>query len=82
MQARILCVDDDPVSYQLMSEIIGHEDNKYCLTIAASAGEAILIMKRLRFDLYILDYCLPSISGVDLCRAIRSANPSVPIRFP
>jgi OmpR-family two-component system manganese-sensing response regulator len=38
-------------------------------------------MKEQSFDLYILDYSLPEISGLELCHFIRKNNPSKPIMF-
>lgn len=76
---RVLCVDDDEdtctMLYGLLSLINCHAST------AATAAEALKLIARGRFDLYLLDNWLPGGSGVELCREIRHSDPSTPIVF-
>jgi len=70
MTARVLVVDDDPgirdvVSFALRGE--GHQ------VVEEADGEgALRAARREPFDLLILDLMLPDLSGVEVCRRIRT----------
>src|SRR4051812_48847085 len=76
MTARILLVDDDPrvrevVSYQLRREGFDVDESP--------DGEDALDRARTEtYDLTVLDLMLPGVSGVDVCRDLRSES-GVPI---
>lgn len=48
---------------------------------AATSAEALGLIARRRFDLYLLDNWMPGGSGVELCREIRRSDPSTPVIF-
>jgi OmpR-family two-component system manganese-sensing response regulator len=53
-----------------------------CEVIAvSSSNKAVALIRDLTFDLYILDFRLPGLSGVDLCRLIRENGRSQPVMF-
>jgi DNA-binding response OmpR family regulator len=76
---RVLCVDDDQDTCTMLSGLLGLVDCQ--VVTAATAAEALGLMARERFDLYLLDNWLPGGSGVELCREIRRADPATPIVF-
>lgn len=67
---RILLVDDDPSSLQIMSsqlKKLGHE------AVCASDGdEAWTLFQREPTRLVITDWMMPGMNGLDLCRRIRA----------
>jgi CheY-like chemotaxis protein len=73
----ILCVDDEAEPCEL-SELLLSE---YKFVRANNAYEALKNINRTPFDCYLLDYWLPDMSGVQLCRDIRKEDPHVPIVF-
>ncbi len=73
----ILCVEDDDDSRELL-RFVFRDFDVTCVRTVSEANEQIEMQK---FDLYILDNWLPDGSGIELCAAIRSANPDVPIVF-
>jgi len=75
---RILYVDDDPDGCDMMS-ILLRDCFNYAVTAAADGREARELISTQDFDLFLLDYCLPDITGVDLCQSIRQLNAHVPI---
>ncbi len=78
---RILCVDDDTDSCEIISLMLHNADENYRVTTTASVNTALNLMAEEPFDLYILDYRLPEMSGIDLCRLIRQADAKTPIMF-
>ncbi|WP_114905660.1 response regulator transcription factor [Ornithinimicrobium murale] len=73
---RILVVEDeesfsDPLSYMLQKE-------GYDVAVAETGPEALTEFDRNGADLVLLDLMLPGLSGVDVCRSLRSKS-SVPV---
>lgn len=76
---RVLCVDDDEDTCAMLCGVLGLIDCR--VTTATTAAEALELIARERFDLYLLDNWLPGGSGVGLCRDIRRSDPHTPIVF-
>lgn len=49
--------------------------------IADSGEQGWELWQREKFQLVILDWLMPGLSGLDLCRRLRQVDPSVPILF-
>ena len=74
---RILCVEDDPDTCELLTLTLRHHGlEAVCVPNVAAAHS--LMMKE-KFRLYILDGQLPGVSGLTLCQEIRSADKVAPI---
>jgi DNA-binding response OmpR family regulator len=56
-------------------------DNSYETTTAETPFSAIKLLANQKFDLYILDFQFPEMTGVELCRRIRQNDPKTPILF-
>ena len=70
---RILVVDDDLDLRRTLQHILSlHGESA---TLAASVREALVLLKEAAFDLAFLDIILPDGTGVDVFRALRTANP-------
>ena len=73
----ILLVEDDPAQLeplQVALSQVGH------IVDAVEDGEtALWLMKEKDYDLLILDWMLPKISGVDLCRQYRNLGNTAPV---
>ncbi len=70
MTAQILVVEDDPA----LAELLGYnlEAAGYSVRHAATGEEAEQLLAEQRPDLVVLDWMLPSISGIELCRRLRA----------
>lgn len=69
MAVRILIVEDEAALAEMLRynlEAAGHE-----VAVAADGEEAELLLAEQPFDLVILDWMLPGISGIELCRRMR-----------
>lgn len=77
---RILCVDEEECCemLDLMLKLAGFV---YEFVGAASTEKALKMMADKKFDLYILEYRLSDISGIELCRQIRKIDSETPILF-
>jgi response regulator RpfG family c-di-GMP phosphodiesterase len=70
--ASILIVDDDEAICSLLSDYL--EDRYWCTT-AASANEAISLLKSGSFNLVLSDITMPGASGLEICRFAQKACP-------
>jgi CheY-like chemotaxis protein len=75
---RILYVEDHSDAAEML-RIELTASGPYDVSIAGSGEEAIELLHRQTFDLYIVDFFLPGISGAELCRQIRELHPAAPI---
>jgi CheY-like chemotaxis protein len=76
---RILYVDDDVDSLEVMQLWLSHDDERYSVTAVSGAREALSVIDKERFDLFILDYRMPEVDGADLCYMIKKVHPKVPV---
>jgi two-component system phosphate regulon response regulator PhoB len=66
---RLLVVEDDAALAELIR--FNLEAEGYAAVIAETAEDAELLLGEDQFDLIILDWMLPGMSGIELCRRIR-----------
>lgn len=75
---RILYVDDDPANCEMMEYLL-KDENGYDVSTAIDGKQAIEMIDTEFFDLYLLDYCLPDLTAIELCKHIRQSQPYTPI---
>jgi DNA-binding response OmpR family regulator len=80
-KARILCVEDNRDSREMISALLRQSERDYEVTAVETAAEALALNGKLKFDLYILDIWLPGMDGVELCRRLRERGVTQPIMF-
>lgn len=78
---RILYVDDDKDSRELIEFVIKNFSRNYDITAVGTSAEALALLDSQQFDLYILDYRLADMNGVELCNYIRQNDFTTPIMF-
>lgn len=71
---EILVVDDDPISCRLLQKTLSNSG--FAVTTAGDGGTALEQIARSAPDLLLLDYKMPGMSGLDVCRAIRNSEES------
>ncbi|HUP45294.1 MAG TPA: sigma-54 dependent transcriptional regulator [Thermoanaerobaculia bacterium] len=74
---RILIVDDEEVLRDVLDVVLRREG--FDILAASSGEEALNVLENEDVDLMILDIMLPGISGIDTLRAVRIANPDLPV---
>jgi DNA-binding response OmpR family regulator len=76
MARTILVVDDEPTLRETLVESL--EDEGFTVVSAADGRQAVAQFQATAPDLVLLDLMLPELSGIEVCRAIRSQS-DVPI---
>jgi DNA-binding response OmpR family regulator len=76
MSHRILVVDDEPS----VTDLIAYNLRKalYDVQAAADGREALRLAREYKPDLILLDFMIPEVDGLDVCRELRK-NSDVPI---
>jgi two-component system phosphate regulon response regulator PhoB len=79
MKAKILIVEDEAPLAEMLR--YNFEAEGFRVSHAETGGEAEIIVAEERPDLVVLDWMLPTVSGIELCRRLRarSETRSVPI---
>ena len=75
----VLLVDDEPAQRAMLSYNI--EAHGYRTITAADGEEALLLADEQRPDIILLDWMLPRVSGIEVCRQLkaRSATREIPV---
>jgi two-component system NarL family response regulator len=68
---RVLCVDDHRIVREGIGLIIARQEDMEVVGSAATGEEAVLLFKRERPDVTLMDLQLPVMSGLDAIRSIR-----------
>jgi len=66
---RILVADDDSETRKSLTEILRAE--KFAVSAAANGRAALNKLRKMHFDLALLDVCMPQMSGLDVLKALR-----------
>ncbi|TFD82807.1 response regulator [Cryobacterium fucosi] len=74
---RIFLVDDHEVVRRGIADLINAEADLEVVGEASTARQAVARLAATLPDVAVLDVRLPDGSGIDVCRAIRSKNPTV-----
>lgn len=76
---RILIVDDHPMMRTGLAQLIDNEPDLKVCAEADTAGQAIDIVAKQKFDLALLDISLPDKNGLELIKDIRSLRSDLPV---
>ncbi|MCM0667155.1 response regulator transcription factor [Flavobacterium tyrosinilyticum] len=76
---HILIVEDEVGIVQFLKQ--GLQEEGYQITTAADGSKGFELVQEQKFDLILLDWMLPKINGLDLCKAIRIKDHTTPIIF-
>jgi CheY-like chemotaxis protein len=81
MPFRILVVEDDRDSREMVRTLLQSSGNDYEVTGVETAAEALVLDGKQAFELYVLDIWLPGMDGLSLCRRLRERGRKQPILF-
>ncbi|MFN4184689.1 MAG: phosphate regulon transcriptional regulator PhoB [Hyphomonas sp.] len=79
MKPYVLVAEDESAVSELLLYNLKRED--YDVAIAADGEEALMMIDERTPDLLLLDWMLPKVSGIEICRRVRATgvNPNLPI---
>lgn len=69
---RVLVVDDEPLIVQMLSIALSYE--KFEVSVARNGLEAIQQASQTKPHLVILDWMMPGLDGIEVCRRLRAAG--------
>ncbi|MGZ9736236.1 response regulator transcription factor [Flavobacterium sp. GNP002] len=76
---HILIVEDEAGIVQFLQQ--GLEEEGYTITSASDGLKGFELTQKNNFDLILLDWMLPKMTGLELCKSIRLKNSTTPIIF-
>lgn len=79
VKGRILCIDNDKDTCEMMTVILGLDG--YEVRHALSVTDGLRLVRQDSFDLILLDWHFEDGTGVELCKAIRTFDTRTPILF-
>ena len=69
LQPHVLIVEDEPALVELLSYNL--EKAGFQINVARDGDEALLAVEERKPDIVLLDWMLPYVSGIEICRRIR-----------
>lgn len=76
---KILIVEDEKGITDFLEQ--GLEEEGYSIKVAFNGADGLQMATTAKYDLILLDWMLPKMSGLEVCKAIRTDNKTVPILF-
>jgi CheY-like chemotaxis protein len=77
--ARILIVDDEAAVRLTLDMLLRRRG--YLVTVASNGDEALMLIAQQPFDLLLLDYKMPGLSGLDVALRARTLLPKAAVLF-
>lgn len=74
---KILLVEDDQNLAYLLRLHFQHE--RFLVDLVQNGGEAVAQLKNHSYDLIVLDWMLPDLSGIEVCRQFRERGGKTPV---
>lgn len=74
---KILVVEDEPGIYNFLRQ--GLEEEGYSVSISENGTEALKLALTGDFDLLLLDWMVPGLSGIEICRRFKKEFPETPV---
>lgn len=76
---RILIVEDEPGISNFLKQ--GLEEESYAVDVAEEGNYGLQLALSGEYDLLLLDWMVPGISGIEICRRFRMAFKETPVIF-
>lgn len=76
---KILIIEDEPGIVRFLKQ--GFEEEGYMVESASDGIQGLDMAVSSDYDIILLDWMVPSISGIEVCRSFRKQNTKTPIIF-
>jgi len=77
MAYKILIVDDEENMQALLKRVLGKAG--YDVECAGSGAAALRLAKNNRFDLAVVDVCMPEMDGIEVLEKFKDINSQIPV---
>jgi DNA-binding response OmpR family regulator len=77
MLKRILIVDDDSELAEELAEILREEG--YWVENVSDSSLGSSLIKEKKYDIYLFDYKMTGLNGIDLLKKVKEKDPRVPV---
>ena len=77
-ETRVLHVDDDPDFAELTATFLERGDERFAVTTAHRASEALSLLASEAFDCVVSDYEMPGRNGIEFLERVREEFPDLP----
>lgn len=71
-QPHVLIVEDEPAQREILAYNV--ESEGYRVSRAGNGEEALTLVEEDRPDVILLDWMLPNVSGIEICRRLKTRN--------
>ncbi len=78
IMAKVLLADDDYSLLVMLSAWLKHEDH-HVVETARDGEQALELLLAYPFDCVVMDWEMPKIDGIEVCRRVREKNKKIPI---
>src|SRR4051812_18757716 len=75
--AKILVVEDDPAICTIIVDWLTHQH--HTVEISHNGLEAAQYLKTYQYDVIVLDWGLPDLSGVEICKRYKTSGGRAPV---
>jgi diguanylate cyclase (GGDEF)-like protein len=76
---KVLLLEDDPDTSEMLSEALRHIDRRYDFVYAARLSDALALLDRESVDIALIDLGLPDATEAEAALALRAEHPNVPV---
>ena len=76
---QLLIIEDEEGILQFLKQ--GLEEENYQISSATNGLDGLTLFQNEKFDLVLLDWMLPEMTGLEVCKKIRETNSKTPIIF-
>jgi DNA-binding response OmpR family regulator len=76
---HLLIIEDEEGILQFLKQ--GLEEENYQISTATNGLDGLTLFQKEKFDLVLLDWMLPEMTGLEVCKKIRETNSKTPIIF-
>ncbi|RZJ72720.1 response regulator transcription factor [Flavobacterium sp.] len=78
-QSRILVVEDEKGISEFLRQ--GLEEEGFFVSVAADGSQGLTLARTQAFDVILLDWMLPKLSGLEVCKRLRESRNETPVLF-
>ncbi len=76
---HILIIEDEPGIYNFLKQ--GLEEEGFKVTLAIDGEQGLKLFESCKPDMILLDWMLPKVAGIEVCKTIRRKSLSIPVLF-